>query len=142
MKKRNIGDTATSKRENLLGKIVRIDKDFNGETLYTLENGSRYLESELKPEPASDDYLESRDFVDLMQCYRLAPETNQERVIDRFESVKQFIREKSIDPVLLQLLKQIESHLLGITGIDNTRSLQSPLQLLKFTQSAIKRATS
>ena len=89
-----------------------------------------------------DDYLESIDFVDVMQCYRIAPETDQERVIKRFEAVKQFIREKSIDPVLLQLLKQIESHLLDITGIDNTRSLQSPLQLLKFTQPAIKKETS
>ena len=90
----------------------------------------------------TDDYLESIDFVDVMQCYRIAPETDQERVIKRFEAVKQFIREKSVDPVLLQLLKQIESHLLDITGIDNTRSLQSPLQLLKFTQSVIKKATS
>ena len=48
---------------------------------------------------------------------------------------------RPVSPELLQLLKQIESHLLDITGIDSTRNLQSPLQLLKFTQAAIKKAT-
>jgi len=45
-------------------------------------------------------------------------------------------------PEMLQVLMQVESHLLDITGIDNTRNLQSPLQLLKFTQSVILKATS
>jgi hypothetical protein len=42
-----------------------------------------------------DDYLETQEFYDLMQNYRIAPMTDQERVIMRFEKVKQFIRSKS-----------------------------------------------
>lgn len=39
-----------------------------------------------------DDILESQDFFDILQCYRIADPGNQERVIKNFESVKSFIR--------------------------------------------------
>ena len=42
---------------------------------------------------AEPDFMETRDFVDLMQCYRIADELNQENVIRRYDNVKTFIRE-------------------------------------------------
>ncbi len=45
-----------------------------------------------------DDYLESREFYDLMQNYRIADMCDQERVTKRYEEVKAFIRSKTIKP--------------------------------------------
>ena len=49
MKHRRIGEIATPKDQPLFAsKIVKIDKDFNGDHLYILENGCRYIENDLK----------------------------------------------------------------------------------------------
>ena len=37
-------------------------------------------------------HLESREFIDLMQCYRIADMMDQKNVIKRFEAVKTFIK--------------------------------------------------
>ena len=39
--------------------------------------------------------LESVEFFDLMQQYRIAPMTNQQMVIDAFEAVKDWLRANS-----------------------------------------------
>ena len=39
------------------------------------------------------DILDTVDFFDLMQNYRIASMSNQENVIKRYEEVKKFIRE-------------------------------------------------
>lgn len=46
----------------------------------------------------TNDYekLESVDFFDLMQCYRIAPQSDQERTIQRFEEVKDYIKENFV----------------------------------------------
>lgn len=54
------------------------------------------------------DYLESKEFYDLMQCYRIADMMDQENVIKRFEAVKDYIREKSATPELLEALYNAE----------------------------------
>ncbi len=40
-----------------------------------------------------EDKLESQEFFDLMQQYRIAPMENQERVIKAFEDVKEWLRQ-------------------------------------------------
>ena len=43
----------------------------------------------------TEDYLESVEFIDLMQCYRIASMLDQENVIRRFEAVKELIRKNT-----------------------------------------------
>lgn len=51
------------------------------------------------------DYLESKEFYDLMQCYRIADMMDQETVIKRFKAVKDFIRTKSAELKVLEALQ-------------------------------------
>ena len=44
-----VGDTITPKRRSAIGGVVRkISKDFNGDPLYILTNGTMYREEEIK----------------------------------------------------------------------------------------------
>ena len=44
-----IGDTVTPKKSPALkSKVLRIDKDFNGDPLYVLENNTLWIKSDLK----------------------------------------------------------------------------------------------
>lgn len=59
------------------------------------------------------DALETVDFFDAMQNYRIADMANQERVIERFEDVKSFIRENFVPkkqndlaPEMLEMLEE------------------------------------
>jgi hypothetical protein len=40
------------------------------------------------------DFLDEREFYELMQVYRHAPLSPQKRVIEAFEAVKRYIREQ------------------------------------------------
>ena len=114
MKTRNIGDTVVPKRRpELKSEIIMISKDHALNTLYILANGGRYIEDEL--EPQAEDYLESQDFYDLMQCYRIADQADQANVIRRFEAVKEFIREESVGIDSLYLLQMI-NHTIIVHG--------------------------
>lgn len=43
------------------------------------------------------DFLETQTFYELMQSYRHTPISNQEKVIERFEKIKQYIRKEIND---------------------------------------------
>jgi hypothetical protein len=106
MKTRKIGDIVVPKRHpELKSEIIAIGKDFAHNPLYILANGGGYIEDDLKPQ--AEDCLESQDFYDLMQCYRIADQADQANVIRRFKAVKDFIREKSAAPELLEALIEI-----------------------------------
>lgn len=93
MKTRKIGDTVVPKRyPELKSEIIKISKDHALNTLYILASGGRYIEDDLKPQ--AEDYLESQNFYDLMQAYRIADQADQANVIERFEDVKDFVRER------------------------------------------------
>lgn len=46
----------------------------------------------------TNDYkkLEDVNFVDVMQCYRICEQSDQSRVIQRFEDVKEYIKENFV----------------------------------------------
>ena len=99
-----------------------------------------------------EDYLETRDFVDLMQCYRIASEMDQANVIKRFEAVKTFIREGS------DARYSLESHIANVklledfdfnnylrlgsnTQVKLDKCIEIMNQVLITSQEAIKKAT-
>lgn len=43
-----------------------------------------------------EDFLNSQEFYELMYSYRIAPMTNQDLVVERFERVKQEIRKRIV----------------------------------------------
>lgn len=63
----------------------------------------------------NNDILETVDFVDIMQCYRIAQVSDQQKVIKCFEEVKSFIRQNFVPKKLndcnaemLECLKEIK----------------------------------
>ena len=80
------------------------------------------------------DYLESQEFYDLMQCYRIAGQADQENVIRRFEAVKDFIKEKSTASEILEALH----NLINAASGDTIENLKIALADAKAT---IKKAT-
>lgn len=89
----------------------------------------------------TNDYekLESVDFFDAMQCYRISDQANQENVIKRFEEVKDYIKENFVPktamnskaPEMFEMLVKVRQ---AILSDDYTRMLcesQSIKQLLE-----------
>ncbi len=79
--------------------------------------------------------LESVDFFDAMQCYRISDQANQENVIKRFEEVKDYIKENFVPkttmnskaPEMFEMLERI----LEFNVEDNPHISREIEQLLK-----------
>ncbi len=52
-------------------------------------------------------FLDSMEFFDLMQAYRMAQATDQEKVVKKFEAVKQYIRDELMSNTRAALLKTV-----------------------------------
>ena len=65
------------------------------ETLEKTENGNDFIADVRRSSSLEDanKRLDEVDFFDLMQGYRMAEMTNQEKVVNKFEAVKEWIRQ-------------------------------------------------
>jgi len=84
-----------------------------------------------------EDLLETVDFVDVMQCYRIATPADQSKVIRRFEEVKDWIRKHFIQkPEITPFEKAIQDTIEGSKKIDETPVVKIDWQIEEWTERA------
>lgn len=73
-------------------------------------------ESEAQEEKSLRDVLDDQEFYDLMQTYRHAPMSSQDAVVEAYEAVKCFIREKVVNQMSeeLKVAKEFIAEHIGV----------------------------